>query len=86
MVVRSAKICRSGLKLEMIMNSSGRPNTRQSRIRAMTPSDRRTVCFFSPGLVDGNLSSRVGHMGGDVAVGSRICNGGHQRTSLSRVR
>ena len=33
--VTSAKIWASGLKLDTIMNSSGSPNTRQSRIRTM---------------------------------------------------
>ena len=89
--VRSAKICRSGLKLETIMNSSGRPNTKAEHDPQDPGQDVAHQVLAFAGLV--HDWRRVGDVA-EVVVGNgvRLLAGGaghqigHQRASLSRVR
>ena len=78
--VRSPKIWRSGLKQETNMNTSGRPNTRQSRIRRMQPADQPARVPVAPGL--GGARGGVRRRG----RGSSACSGSAFMASLSRVR
>ena len=77
MLVRSAKIWRSGLKLDTIRNSSGRPKIPAEQDPADVAEHEPTGLLLLPGLVDDGLGGFVGDVRGDL---------GHQRGSLSRVR
>ena len=85
MLPRSSKICRSGLKLDTTMKSSGSPKTRQSTIRSSSPRPCRAGCDRSPlRWCSGTAVSATWARVPVVSAGGGC--GAHRTTSLSRVR